>query len=209
MTRSYFEQWWIDRLALRQHIRAARVEAAAGGRIDRTWNVTLKDRPPALETGLGHRSGGQQRLSIGMQRFFEQVGIVGKLDDAAEIHHRHAMTDMLDHRKVVRHEQVGELKLLLQVDQQVENLRLYRDVESRDRLIGDDEARIDGERTGNAKTLTLAAGKFMWVFAHRVYAQSDARVELGDPMFHFPSFGNVEIGERFADDSASRQAGIE
>src|SRR5215207_1657327 len=102
------------------------------------------------------------------------------------------MSDVLDHPKIVRHEQVGELKLLLQVDQQVENLRLYRDVERRDRLISDDQARIDGESTGDAKTLALAAGKLMWVFADRVRAQADAREQPGDPLLQLLACGNVE-----------------
>jgi len=36
-------------------------------------------------------------------------------------------------------EHQGELELVLQVAQQVEDLRLHRDVEGRDRLVGDDQ----------------------------------------------------------------------
>ena len=65
----------------------------------------------------------------------EQLGLVGDLDDAAEIHHRDAMADMLDHGEIVRDEQIGEAVLALQVDQQVDDLRLDRDVERGDRLV--------------------------------------------------------------------------
>ena len=38
------------------------------------------------------------------------------LDDLAEIHHRDAIGDMLDHSQIVRDEQVGEAEFLLQVE---------------------------------------------------------------------------------------------
>ena len=45
------------------------------------------------------------------------------------------------HREVVGDEQVGEAELLLQVFEQVDDLRLDRDVERRDRLVADDQLR--------------------------------------------------------------------
>ena len=41
----------------------------------------------------------------------------------AEIHHRDAVGDVLHHREIVRDEDVGEPEALLQVAQQVEDLR--------------------------------------------------------------------------------------
>ena len=60
-----------------------------------------------------------------------------RLDDPAEVHHEHVVGDQLDHRQVVRDEDVGDAGLLLQVHEQVEHLRLDRDVERRNRLVGD------------------------------------------------------------------------
>jgi hypothetical protein len=45
------------------------------------------------------------------------------LDDLAQVHHRHAVADALDHRHVVRDEQEGDAELGLQVEQQVDDLR--------------------------------------------------------------------------------------
>ena len=58
-------------------------------------------------------SGGQQRLRIGMQRRREQGPLVGQLDDLADIHDRHAVADVLDHRQVVGDEQEGQAVLRL------------------------------------------------------------------------------------------------
>jgi hypothetical protein len=57
---------------------------------------------------------------------------------------------------------------LLQVLQQVDDLRLDRDVERRDRLVADDELGLDGERAGDADALALAAGELVRAAAHVV-----------------------------------------
>ena len=88
-----------------------------------------------LRLRVGDRHRRQQRLRVGVQRVGEEFGLVGDLDDAPEIHHRDAVADVLDDREVVRDEQIGEAVLALQVDQQVDDLRLDRDVERRDRLV--------------------------------------------------------------------------
>ena len=67
------------------------------------------------------------------------------LDDGAEIHHRDAMRDLPDQREVVRDEEVREPALVAEVEQQVEHLRLDRNVERGDRLVADDEVGLDGE----------------------------------------------------------------
>ena len=63
--------------------------------------------------------------------------------------------------QVVRDEEVGELQPLLQIQQQVHDLRLHRDVERRDRLVGDDERRLQRERARQADALALAAAELV------------------------------------------------
>ena len=60
-------------------------------------------------------------------------------------------------------EEVGELQLLPQLLEQVDDLGLDRDVERRDRLVADDEVRRRGERPGDADALALAAGELVRV----------------------------------------------
>ena len=75
-----------------------------------------------------------------MQRVAEQHFARRELDDAAAAHHRDPVGDVVDHRQIVRDEQIGEAELLLQVLQQIEDLRLHRNVERRDRLVADDRS---------------------------------------------------------------------
>ena len=58
-------------------------------------------------------------------------------------------------------EQVGQVVLATKVQQQVQDLRLDGHVESGDRLIADDELRIEGEGSRDPQALALASGEFV------------------------------------------------
>ena len=92
------------------------------------------------------------------------------------------MADVLDDREVVRDEEVGEAELRLQVHEQVDDLRLHRDVERRDGLVADDDPGLDRERARDAEALALAAGEFVRVLAHLVGPQADAREQPRDAL---------------------------
>ena len=75
---------------------------------------------------------------------------------------------VLHHGEVVGDHDVGELVAPLELLQQVEDLRLDRDVEGRDRLVGDDQAGLEGEGPGQSDALALAAGELVGVEVARV-----------------------------------------
>ena len=60
-------------------------------------------------------------------------------------------------REVVGDEQISEAEPRLQILEQVDDLRLDRHVERRDRLVADDQLRLDREGAGDADPLTLPA----------------------------------------------------
>ena len=61
--------------------------------------------------------------------------------------------------QVVRDEQQRQAHALLQFAEQVQHLRLDREIERADRLIADDKARAGNDRARNRDALALAAGK--------------------------------------------------
>ena len=71
------------------------------------------------------------------------------------------MGQVLHNGQVVADEQQRQAELVLQVRQQVDDLRLDRDVERGDRLVADDQVRPGRERAGDADALALAAGEFV------------------------------------------------
>ena len=74
-----------------------------------------------------------------MERVRVELVRRGDLDDRPEVHDGDAVGDVTHDREVVRDEEVGEVELRLERLEQVEDLRLDRDVERGDRLVGDDE----------------------------------------------------------------------
>ena len=61
----------------------------------------------------------------------------------------------------------------LDLDQQVDDRGLHRDVERRDRLVGDDHVGIAGERAGDGDALLLAAGELARLAAGEIRRQLD------------------------------------
>ena len=103
------------------------------------------------------------------------------LDDATEVHHGDPVADVLDDAQVVRDEEVREAHLRLQVGHEVQDLRLDRQVERGYRLVGDDEARADRERTRDADTLTLAAAELVRVAVVVLRTEPDLLQQRFDP----------------------------
>ena len=115
--------------------------------------------------------------------------------------------DLADHREVVRDEDVGEVELALQVLQQVQDLRLHRDVERRDRLVADDQLRLERERARDPDPLALAAGELVRVAVDVLGREADAGEQLADAALHV-LLGAVDR-ERLADDLADALARVQ
>ena len=82
-----------------------------------------------------------------------------QLHDTAEVHHRHPVGHLAHHCQVVRDEEVGEPSPPLQVEQQVEHLRLHRDIERGHRLVAAPAATAPPPAPGDPDPLPLAAGE--------------------------------------------------
>ena len=78
--------------------------------------------------------------------------------DLAQIHHQHAVTDILHHIQIMTDENIGQAKAFLEVHEQVQDLRLHAFIEGRDRFIQDNQTRAEGECTGDIHPLALTAG---------------------------------------------------
>ena len=78
-------------------------------------------------------------------------------------------------------EDVGEPELPLQVEQQVDYLRLHGDVERRHRLVADENFGPNGERSCDADPLSLSAREQVGVPPSRSRIESDELHELGEP----------------------------
>ena len=101
--------------------------------------------------------GCDQRLCVGMLRIFQDVIDAAVFDDLSLLHHADAIRDLAHDAEVVGDEQHRHAEPALQLAQQLEDLRLYGDVERGGRLICDQQVRFVGERHGDHDALALAA----------------------------------------------------
>ena len=157
--------------------------------MDRARHLAFGDRGVPAAGGIGDRDGAEQAPRIGVAGIVEDLRAGAHLDDLAEIHDGDAVADLLDHRHVVRDEEIGDAEFVLQFAQEVEHARLHRDVERRDALVGDDDLRRERQGPGDADALALAAGKFVRVALHLLGRQADPLEEIGDAVAELAAAG--------------------
>jgi hypothetical protein len=135
----------------------------------------------SLLSGFQLRNGMEQDLGVGMQRPTEEILTIGHLHHLSHIHHGNAITDMFDDSKVMGDEKISETQLISQVHQEVQDLCLDRNIQSRDRFIRNDEIRIEGNCPGNADSLTLSTAELVGIAEGILGMEANPLKELGDP----------------------------
>ena len=110
-------------LAALDRVAAARVEIAAGRRVARVGH--LADQLDAQSDYDPGRTSARptSRFSVGVQRVQVELFGLGHLDQLADVHHGYPVARYAPPRSGVRDEQVGQVKIVLQLLQQVEGLR--------------------------------------------------------------------------------------
>src|SRR5262249_28817933 len=129
------ETWRLTVAGIFQLAWAARMECAARGRFDRARGVSLEHdtQPPFF--GFGRWYGPEEGPRVRVEGL--SVDLLGGalLDDLAEIHDEGAVADVAYYAEIVRNKQKSDAQLVLQIHEQVDDLRLDRDVERADRFV--------------------------------------------------------------------------
>jgi hypothetical protein len=136
----------LHRRTARLGMSAARLKSAARRRVDGVRRIARQRRLLATAVGVHRRHGAEQRAGIGMPWFGVDALHGTKLDYLAQIHDEDAVAHVLNDIKIVRDEDIGEGEVPLEIDEQVEHLRLDRLVERGNRLVEDDELRLERVR---------------------------------------------------------------
>ena len=144
-----------------------------------------------------------------MQRLAENRLAAAQLHHAAQVHNAHPVGDVTHHRQVMGNEQIGEVVFLLQFDQQVDDLGLDGHIQSRNRLIADDELRFHRQGPGNTDTLALAAGQLMGKPVGIIFRKAHLAQQLVDLLLFF-LIGQVIVHRHtFGDDLGNGHAGVQ
>ena len=96
-----------------------------------------------------------------MSRRGQNLLRVSRLDHLALVHHRDLVGDMSDNSDVVGDKQIRQAVLVLQVEQEVEDLGLDRDIQRRCWLVQNQQLWPHREGATDRDALALAARKFM------------------------------------------------
>ena len=127
--------------------------------------VRIHQRKTRRKIEAAHRAqarhGGQQGAGIRLQRTGEKTGTTALLDLFAAQHDQHTIRHFGDHAHVVRDEDHTHREFMLQLLDQRQDLCLDRHVQRRRRLVGDQQGGFAGQRHGNHRALTHAAGKLV------------------------------------------------
>ena len=134
-----------------------------------------------------------------MQRVAVKGVAVGQLDHPAEVHDGHSIGDVFHDRQVVGNEQKRQMELGLELLEEIEHLRLYRDVQCGHRLVGDHEVRLEDQRPCDPDPLPLPPGELMWVAAGVVPFQTHQLQHVADPLVAFTLVGHSVELESFGD----------
>src|SRR5205814_8671504 len=98
---------------------------------------------------------------------------VGYLNDRSLVHTHDLVGDVLHYREIRRDEDTRKMNFTLQVLQQVQPLRLHRDIERRHGLVADQDVRLERQAARNRDALPLSAGKLVRIFVERYLGQTD------------------------------------
>jgi hypothetical protein len=96
------------------------------------------------------RDGGHEAQRVGMRGLVDHLVHRADLGDAAGVHHRHAVAGLGDHAHVVSDQHDGCVMLAADALEQLDDLRLDRDVERRRRLVRNDQLRLGGRARGRS-----------------------------------------------------------
>ena len=114
--------------------RAAGVEGAAGRRVRRTWHISRKHGYVAGASRLTVRSR-KKRLRIWMGRIRADLGLCPYFQQISQIHDTYPVRKIRNHIQIMGNEQKRQRKILFQLTEQIQYLRLYRNIQSRNRLV--------------------------------------------------------------------------
>ena len=105
---------------------ATRAEAAAGWRVRGAGDVALQEDAAAVVSlgGVGDGDRREEGLGVGVAWVFVDLVVGAYFYDLAQIHHCDSVADVADYGQVVGYEDVGQVELVLEFGEQVDDLGL-------------------------------------------------------------------------------------
>jgi hypothetical protein len=209
MARLDFPQWCRLGPANLFCILAARVKITASGGI--SWishfAAQIELLPGSPLTNARHR--GEERFRVWMPRALKEVPRCRQFYDLPDVHDGNSRRNEFNDGEVMRYKQVRQIEPLLQILEEIQDLRLDGHIESRDRFIGDNELRIERKRPCDTYALSLPSGKRVRVSSQILAVEIDQLHEFTDPILKLLARGNPIDEQRLTDCFKNCHSGIQ
>src|SRR5579862_2847169 len=111
----------------------------------------------------------------------DDVGLTN-LHELAEVHDCNAVADVADNGEIVSDVHIRKTERVLKLLQEICDLRLDAHVECADRLICDDQRRLESERPSDPDPLSLTAAKSVGPTVAPLRVEANQRQELFDAL---------------------------
>jgi hypothetical protein len=135
--------------------------------------------PYRLSDGIGNGRRTEQRNGVGMAWAGRHVSAIPELDHATPIQDDDGVSHATHDGEVVRDEEIAEMAFTLLLREQVEYLRLDRQIERAHRFVADHKIGAGDHRASNGDSLALATRKLRRISVSHIGAQSNL-FERGD-----------------------------
>jgi hypothetical protein len=128
----------------------------------------------SLANGIGYWGSHEQSLGVWMLRGGRHLVPRPELDDFTVVHHGHTVADVTHDSQVMRDEEVRDTGPFLDLDEEVEDARLGRQIERGDGFVAHNEPGIERESPRNSDALALSSTEIPCPAGDSIDGHSDA-----------------------------------
>ena len=153
--------------------------------IQEAWKISscesLGITQPSSCIAVGLRYRCNQALGVRVVRPCEQFVGWAFFNDPSEIHDGYTIAYVPDYSQVMRYEDEGDTEILLQFPQKIDDLGLYRDIQSRNGLVANDEFRFRDQGSPDRYPLLLTTTHLNGSTGHELRVQPNSLKHLMGP----------------------------
>src|SRR5712664_840286 len=138
------------------------------------------------QRGAGDSRHGREQMACSfMLWLLQDIFRWALLDNPAAIHHGDLVSKVSGHGQIMRDEQIRRPERGLQIDQKIGNLRLHRTIESRERLIENQEPGLERQCASDGQPLALTAAQLGRRPLHNVWGKTNSFEQGTCTLLHF------------------------
>ena len=162
-------------------MRTTRMERTPRRRMDGTRHIARKLPWDSLFPPLQPWRRRKERLGVRMRGMRKDLLGRAFLDQVSQVHHCHAVSQIAHHTQIVGDEEIRHARSTLNLLEQIQNLRLNRDIQRTGAFVADNQPRLHRQCACQTDSLTLTAGKLVWIARRIRRIQSDLLQQLRYP----------------------------